>query len=249
MANTQFYVVDENLQPVPPGGVAGELLIGGSGLALGYLKRPELTAERFVPDTSRRVLQVHASIGPATKSASKLDGRLQFLGRMDDQVKLRGFRIELGEIESTLAEHRRNSAGSGRWCAKIGLATNAWLPITRVATIGFGRSWLQALKATLPDYMIPVGLPACGRISADSQWQAGQEGASRPRKEAPAAGAGVHRSSLRPWKNSWPKYGVSCCSSMRSALTTVSSIWAANSLAVVRMTNLYRQRFGGKFRR
>ncbi|MEL6463085.1 MAG: non-ribosomal peptide synthetase, partial [Cyanobacteria bacterium J06621_15] len=104
--NTQFYVLDDNLQPVPIA-VPGELYIGGGGLAKGYLNKPELTEERFI-------LNPFSSSTPS--SPSKIyktgdlvrylpSGDLEYLGRIDYQVKLRGFRIELGEIESTLIQH------------------------------------------------------------------------------------------------------------------------------------------------
>ncbi|AWZ16327.1 non-ribosomal peptide synthetase [Streptomyces sp. ICC1] len=102
IANTQTYVVDEQLRPTPLG-IPGELLIGGDGVAHGYLGRPELTADRFV----------QSPFGPpdarpyrtGDRAVRTSDGELDFLGRIDDQVKIRGHRIELGEIESALLEH------------------------------------------------------------------------------------------------------------------------------------------------
>jgi amino acid adenylation domain-containing protein/non-ribosomal peptide synthase protein (TIGR01720 family) len=100
IANTQLYVLDGNLEPVPVG-VPGELFIGGAGVARGYRNRPELTAQKFIPNP----------FGPGrlyrTADLVKYlpDGNLVYLGRLDDQVKIRGFRIELGEIEAVLTQH------------------------------------------------------------------------------------------------------------------------------------------------
>jgi amino acid adenylation domain-containing protein len=127
LANTQIYILDRYLQPVPIG-VPGEIYIGGDGLARGYLNRPDLTAERFIPapfvkekDTFilhpfgklRACPEPAEGTGPSSFTLYKTgdlarylpDGHIEFLGRVDHQVKIRGFRIELGEIEAVLAEH------------------------------------------------------------------------------------------------------------------------------------------------
>ncbi|KAG0076187.1 hypothetical protein BGZ93_004014, partial [Podila epicladia] len=107
ISNTRTYVLNEHRQPVAIG-VVGELYIGGSGVAIGYYNRPDLTAERFLADpfSNEPGAQMYKT-GDLVKYLP--DGNLIFLGRNDDQVKIRGFRIELGEIEDRLAEHAQVS--------------------------------------------------------------------------------------------------------------------------------------------
>jgi amino acid adenylation domain-containing protein/thioester reductase-like protein len=103
IANKQVYLLDAHMQPVPFG-TTGEVYIGGVGLARGYLNRPELTAERFIewPLNERLSMRLYRT---GDLARCRPDGNLEFLGRIDHQVKLRGFRIELGEIEATLRQH------------------------------------------------------------------------------------------------------------------------------------------------
>lgn len=98
IANTQVYLLDANLNPVPPG-ISGEIYLGGAGLARGYLNRPELTAEKFV------IAEFSVLYKTGDRALYRPDGNLEFLGRTDHQIKIRGFRVELGEIETVIAQH------------------------------------------------------------------------------------------------------------------------------------------------
>ncbi|NEQ74591.1 MAG: amino acid adenylation domain-containing protein [Okeania sp. SIO2C9] len=103
IANTQMYILDPNLTPVPVG-VHGELYIGGANLARCYLGRPDLTAKKFIPDPFSKLSDARLyKTGDLTRYLP--DGNIEFLGRIDHQVKIRGFRVELGEIEAVLSKH------------------------------------------------------------------------------------------------------------------------------------------------
>ncbi|MFZ4681003.1 MAG: amino acid adenylation domain-containing protein [Terrimicrobiaceae bacterium] len=152
--NTQVYIVSPTLQ-LQPTGVAGELLIGGDGLAEGYHDRPDLTADRFIPDPFRK------SAGARLYRTGDLarwrnDASLECLGRLDHQVKIRGYRIELGEIETVLEKHagvrqavvlaREDNPGQKRLVAYVVAEAHDDLPqILR-----------QHLRASLPEYMVPA---------------------------------------------------------------------------------------------
>jgi len=156
--NARVYVLDRNLQPVPVG-VPGELCVGGVGVALGYLNRPELTAERFVRDPWSDA--AGARLYRTGDLARHLpDGNIEFLGRIDHQVKVRGFRIELGEIEAVLGQHpavrealvvAQDAPGGKRLVAYFIPATGEAAGSTAPAS-GDLRAFLAA---RLPEYMIP----------------------------------------------------------------------------------------------
>jgi natural product biosynthesis luciferase-like monooxygenase protein len=158
IANTQVYIVDRFLQPVPIG-IPGELLIGGAGVVRGYFSRPDLTAERFIhaPFRLRRGMDMVSRLYKTGDLARYLpDGRIEFLGRLDHQVKLRGYRIELGEIESALRQLpkikdcvaivREDVPGDKRLVAYLILRPGEQLQVPELR---------KHLETKLPDYMVP----------------------------------------------------------------------------------------------
>ncbi len=154
IANTSFHVVDGRLQPAPIG-VPGELLIGGDGLARGYLNRPELTAEKFIPDPFRPGPE--ARLYRTGDLARYLpDGNVEFLGRMDFQVKVRGFRIELSEIETVLRAHADVDDAVVMVHEDAQHEKRLVAYIVPVQEIGPTPTDLRAhLQTQLPDYMVP----------------------------------------------------------------------------------------------
>ncbi len=145
-------VLDANMEPVPIG-VAGEMYIGGAGVARGYLRRPTLTAERFIDDPFRPGARLYKT----GDLARWLPGRdLEYLGRIDQQVKIRGFRVELGEIQSVLAAHPgvREAAVIAASDADGGKRLLAYfVPIGEAPSTCALRTHM---KTRLPDYMIPA---------------------------------------------------------------------------------------------
>ena len=152
--NTRMYVLDGTMQPVPPG-VPGELYIGGVQVARGYLGRPGLTAERFVPDpfSPAEGARLYRT-GDRARWGD--DGTLDYLGRLDAQVKLRGFRVELGEVEAALRAH-----GGVRDCAVVAREDGGDRRLVAyVAGEADGDGLRAHLRATLPDYMVPSAFVA-----------------------------------------------------------------------------------------
>jgi amino acid adenylation domain-containing protein len=190
IANARVYVLDAGMRPVPPG-VAGELYAAGDGLARGYLGRPDLTAERFLPDAfgeapGERLYRT----GDRVRWMGGADGVLEFLGRIGDgQVNIRGFLIETGEVEAALAAHPavRQAAVLGRMASE---SSDRELVAYLVTSQSLPPGELQRfLRARLPEPMIPAAwvfaeaLPLTANGKVDRRALAGLEGAVRVRAD------------------------------------------------------------------
>ncbi len=159
--DVQLYILDENRQVVPAG-IPGELYIGGAGVAQGYLNQPELTAERFVSG-----LRLDSALGArrlalyktGDRATYNTDGTIQYLGRIDSQIKLRGFRIEPGEIEATLCEHKQveqsvvvlSEQNNSR--ELLAYITTPAMPEIEIPKLS--EELQQWLSHKLPSYMVP----------------------------------------------------------------------------------------------
>jgi amino acid adenylation domain-containing protein/non-ribosomal peptide synthase protein (TIGR01720 family) len=187
IANTRIHLLDPNGEPVPVG-VPGELHIGGAGLARGYLNRPGLTAERFVPDAEAREAgaRLYRTGDLARYHAG---GEIEFLGRLDFQVKVRGFRVELGEIEAALRAHeavrecvvvaRDDEAVAPRLVAYVVFAESAARP-----SAGELRAFVQT---TLPEHMTPALFVALERMPLTPNGKVDRAALPRPDAAAGAA--------------------------------------------------------------
>jgi surfactin family lipopeptide synthetase A len=187
IANTQLYLLDSHLQPVPIN-VPGELYIGGAGVARGYLNRPELTAERFIPDPFNQ--QPGARLYKTGDFARYLsDGNIEFLGRIDHQVKIRGFRIELGEIETVLELHpavrqavvvaREDTPGDKRLVAYVVLHEK------QTATVGDLKSYVMK---KVPTYMVPSALVLLETLPLTPNGKVDRRGLPAPEHTRPELG-------------------------------------------------------------
>ncbi len=186
IANTQMYILDSQLQPVPIG-VTGELYIGGVGLARGYLNRSELTAEKFIPSPFGS--EQEARLYKTGDLARYLpDGSIEYLGRIDHQVKLRGFRIELGEIETVLRQHPRISdvVVLAREDAPGDKQLVAYAVKTEKKALS-PKELRAYLREKLPDYMVPSAFVFLERLPLSPNGKLDRKALPPPDRVRPAS--------------------------------------------------------------
>ncbi|HEX7736861.1 MAG TPA: amino acid adenylation domain-containing protein, partial [Ktedonobacteraceae bacterium] len=188
IANSQAFILDHQMQLVPPG-CPGELYLGGDGLARGYWNRPDLTAEHFVPHpfSSRLGARLYRT-GDLVRA--RADGQLEFLGRVDFQVKVRGFRIEPGEIEVILSQHpdiheaivllREDAPEEKRLVAYL---------VPKPERMPDLRQLRQYLQARLPDYMLPAALVILERLPLNPNGKLDRRALPPPEYSNPDLGA------------------------------------------------------------
>ena len=190
--NLRLYVLDEEFEPVPVG-VAGELYIGGIGLARGYIARPDLTAERFVPAPVGGV-PGERLYRTGDLACHREDGAIDFLGRLDHQVKLRGFRIELGEIDA----QARRCPGVGESLTLLGRRPNGdgYLLTYVIAEPGSDHAALASalrghLSAALPAYMVPEAIVALDAFPLNASGKVDRKALPAPTLAAASADDGL----------------------------------------------------------
>jgi amino acid adenylation domain-containing protein len=187
LGGRRAYVLDARLEPVPAG-VPGELWLAGAGLARGYLDRPALTAERFVPcpfggEPGARMYRT------GDRARRLANGELEYLGRVDEQVKVRGFRVEPGEVEVALAEHPRVAAAAvvARGDGRGGRLLAAYVA-ARDGAAPSAAELREHLHARLPDYMVPASFTVLDALPLTSSGKVDRRALPEPAAGSPAAG-------------------------------------------------------------
>jgi len=201
ISNTRIYLLDENLSLVPPG-AAGEIFIGGEGVAQGYLYQPELTNERFLQLPAIEPRGRLYRTGDLARQRN--DGSLVYLGRRDQQIKLRGHRIELGEIEAVL----REASGSSQVAVVVQKVESGHVLVGFVAGVSSAendpQTWITALRKRLPTYMVPARIIPLAALPLTPNGKIDRKALSEPIETGVAMVSEVPRDLLEQWvANIW----------------------------------------------
>ncbi|HVE75324.1 MAG TPA: amino acid adenylation domain-containing protein [Actinomycetota bacterium] len=186
ISNSCVYLLDRNLNAVPRG-FSGEVYIGGSGLSRGYINRPGLTAERFLPDPYGPAGSRMYKVGDLARIADT--GELEFLGRLDNQVKIRGFRVELGEIESVLSSH--SSVEEAVVVAKGDKDLRLVAYCRPALPDGATESLKSLCESKLPSYMVPAKFVSMDQFPMTPNGKVDRRALPEPGREVPAAATSV----------------------------------------------------------
>jgi amino acid adenylation domain-containing protein len=207
IANTEVYVLDDHLEPVPVG-VPGELYIGGTGVARGYLHRPELTTEKFVAHPFRDRESGARLYRTGDLARFRTNGELECLGRIDNQVKVRGFRIELEEIESVLAQYPgvRQSVVVAREDTPGDKRLVGYVVVHQAQSLGVD-ALREFLRQSLPDYMVPSQLEFLESLPLTPNGKVNRKALPKPRqsvvsqKEQVAPRNSIESQLLKIWES------------------------------------------------
>ncbi|MFF2073697.1 non-ribosomal peptide synthase/polyketide synthase [Kitasatospora sp. NPDC058162] len=184
VGGARAHVLDGRLRPVPVG-APGELYLAGTGVARGYLRRPALTAARFLPDPFGPPGARMYRTGDLVRWTA--DGELRYLGRADDQVKVRGFRIELGEVEAALARHPRVAAAAARVVEQDGHRRLVGYAVAREGALPDPAEWRAFLGQSLPDHLVPALVVPLERLPLGATGKLDRRALPVPRRHTPTA--------------------------------------------------------------
>jgi amino acid adenylation domain-containing protein len=238
IANMRYHVLDERRQPTPVG-VSGELYIGGVGLAEGYVNRPALTAERFIPDPFRPGERLYRTGDRARYMES---GDIELLGRLDRQVKIRGFRVEMAEVEAALVGCRSvrhgacvthtDASGQHVLCAYV-------VPWPGTATDG--DAVRHELARTLPPYMVPDHVVLCEKLPLSPQGKIDRQALPRPVGGTTSA---RHVAPRTPHEESMHAIWCELLGRDRVSVTETFAALGGHSLLAVKLVTEVRARLG-----
>ncbi|WHZ11420.1 MAG: polyketide synthase module [Burkholderiaceae bacterium] len=240
--NTEILILDEQRQPAPVG-TAGEMLIGGAGLSCGYLDRPELTAEKFIAHPVKPGALLYRT---GDLARVRPDGNIECLGRLDHQVKIRGHRVELGEIETVLsrAEGVDRAAVVLRETQSGDKRLVAYYTETGASRDALSTDFLRGhLRSTLPDYMVPSVFQRVDAFPLTPNGKIDRKALPDPSRHRPQ----LAQAYIAPRTTAEKQLAELWCELLQLDRVGIDDSFfdlGGTSLAVVRMTGLYRQRFG-----